>query len=436
MSEAAESSSKKPGWIRSKTGAVVIAAVAVATVFILIIAVMLSPSMSPLASVHDADGDGYPDSADEFPSDPSEWSDMDDDNWGDNTDEFPHDADEHEDSDGDGVGDNSDPFPEDSSEWSDMDDDGWGDNVDEFPHDEDEYIDSDDDGVGDNSDAFPDDPNETADSDGDGWGDNEDVFPYDPNRDSPSITYSESVFIDGLTVELLDVYPEFPWDDLNVTISTGSDDIVWEPKSEDLDGDVLSTSHEYETYDLGDIRVFLNVFDWQGDGVVSVYDWFGIYPEGGSFEANVEYTVTFSYEPTGGSFENGTFSFDVATPVTTISDTPITNGVKLTFGAVNADIGWDQISFLLSDGTDSGGWANLTADMLDDGLGDTQTMQTVTIGTLVVSFVIQDLSGNGKADQGDNIKLTAISFSSAVDYVFVAIYEPTDDAMAECTFTG
>jgi len=125
-----------------------------------------------------------------------------------------------------------------------------------------------------------------------------------------------------------------------------------------------------------------------------------------------------------------------STPSTTLSDTTITSGVKLTFGAVNEDIAWEDISFLISDGTNSGGWSNLTAAMLSGGLGDTQVMQDVTIGSLDVSFTIQDLSGNGKADQGDNIKLTATSFSASVDYVFTAIYEPTDGNMAEATFSG
>lgn len=124
-----------------------------------------------------------------------------------------------------------------------------------------------------------------------------------------------------------------------------------------------------------------------------------------------------------------------STPTTTLTDEPITNGVKVTFGAVNQDIGWDMISFLLDDGTTSGGWANLTVDMLNDGLGDTQTMQTLTLGALTVTFVIQDLSGNGYADQGDNVKMTA-SFSAATIYTFTAIYESTDGNMAECTFSG
>ncbi|MGA1793315.1 MAG: carboxypeptidase-like regulatory domain-containing protein [Thermoplasmatota archaeon] len=56
----------------------------------------------------DRDGDGIPDSEDEFPDDPTEWYDRD----------------------GDGVGDNSDRFPDDKDEWSDLDGDGVGDNAD------------------------------------------------------------------------------------------------------------------------------------------------------------------------------------------------------------------------------------------------------------------------------------------------------------------
>ncbi len=125
-----------------------------------------------------------------------------------------------------------------------------------------------------------------------------------------------------------------------------------------------------------------------------------------------------------------------STPSTTLSDEPITNGVKITFGAVNQDIGWDQISFLLEDGTNSAGWANLTVEMLNGGLGDTQVMQDVLLGTLTVSFSVTDLSGNGKADQGDYIKLTASAFAGATTYTLTAIYESTDGNMGDCTFSG
>lgn len=76
----------------------------------LVFAVLASPSLSPVSSIADWDGDGYRNSADEFPTDPHEWADADGDGVGDNSDAFPFDKDETSDLDGDGVGDNSDLF--------------------------------------------------------------------------------------------------------------------------------------------------------------------------------------------------------------------------------------------------------------------------------------------------------------------------------------
>ena len=78
------------------------------------------------------------------------------------------------DSDNDGWANSVDSFPEDPSEWFDSDDDGCGDNIDAFPGDEFECIDTDGDGYGDNTDLFPEDPEEFSDLDGDGIGDSRD----------------------------------------------------------------------------------------------------------------------------------------------------------------------------------------------------------------------------------------------------------------------
>ncbi len=134
----------------------------------------------------DADGDGYSNSGDAFPSDVSEWMDSDGDGVGDNSDSFPNDANESMDSDGDGVGDNSDAFPNDANESMDSDGDGVGDNSDAFPVNGMEQFDADGDGVGDNADAFPNDANESLDTDGDGVGDNADAFPDDANESTDS----------------------------------------------------------------------------------------------------------------------------------------------------------------------------------------------------------------------------------------------------------
>lgn len=437
MSEVAGSPPKGPGWVRSKAGTVVIAVAAVAIVFIMVIMVVLSPSMSPLASVHDADGDGYADSVDEFPDDGSEWNDLDEDGVGDNADEFPDDADETSDSDSDGVGDNSDPFPEDSSEWMDADEDGVGDNTDEFPDDADESSDEDGDGVGDNSDDFPDDDTEWSDSDGDGVGDNADAFPEDPDEDSPETLCSWDIMSDGVTVMFQAVAPEFEWDDLKITLSSGSDIAVWEPENDDLDGWEPATIEIYDSQDIGGTHIYLMAVDLGGNGLVSAFDGFGLYPENGSFESFVEYTLVVSYEPTGDELEDVSFSFgNTTTPVMAMSKTTITDGVRITFVAVEDDIDWDLVSFVLSDGTNAIGWSNLTADMLDDGIGDTQVMLAEMLGALEVSFSVMDLSGNGRLNSGDFVSLTATSFAWDTDYTFVAIYEPTDGVMAEITFSG
>jgi hypothetical protein len=73
-------------------------------------AVLASPSLSPVPSIADWDGDGHKNSDDLFPRDAEEWADADGDSVGDNSDAFPQDENEWEDSDNDGVGDNSDLF--------------------------------------------------------------------------------------------------------------------------------------------------------------------------------------------------------------------------------------------------------------------------------------------------------------------------------------
>ena len=85
----------------------------------------------------DSDGDGVPDSEDQFPNDASEYLDTDGDGLGNNADE---------DDDGDGYLDTVDAFPLNLSEWFDTDSDGIGNNSDD---------DDDGDGISDAEDAFP-----------------------------------------------------------------------------------------------------------------------------------------------------------------------------------------------------------------------------------------------------------------------------------------
>ena len=149
----------------------------------------------------DRDGDGWSDEGDDFPDEPSQWSDRDGDGYGENqseganlSDSFPSDGTQWNDSDGDGHGDNpfgseGDWFPDDPTRWKDSDRDGVADEDDAFVNDANQWNDSDGDGFGDNPngnnhDAFPLDPEEWQDSDSDGVGNNADAFPFDPSQQS------------------------------------------------------------------------------------------------------------------------------------------------------------------------------------------------------------------------------------------------------------
>lgn len=150
----------------------------------------------------DADNDGWQDSDDALPNDPSQWNDTDGDGFydlpggtnGDTCPDAPGNSTQGgvqgcPDQDGDGWADTIDEFVLDSTQHQDTDGDGYGDalagtNGDACPttfgnSTQDRYgcVDSDGDGVSDLNDAFPTDPTRSVDQDNDGVTDSEDACP-------------------------------------------------------------------------------------------------------------------------------------------------------------------------------------------------------------------------------------------------------------------
>ncbi len=181
----------------------------------------------------DNDFDGFSNTGDAYPNDPSQWADSDGDGYGDNpsgiegdncpmtsgnstegllgcvdmdgdgyadlVDNLPNEITQWNDLDGDGYGDNSlgvdyDEFRFDPTQSSDLDGDGYGDNIGGTRGDacmtvpgnstEDRFgcIDSDGDGWSDAGDGFPADKLRWLDTDNDGYEDSADAFPYDPSQ--------------------------------------------------------------------------------------------------------------------------------------------------------------------------------------------------------------------------------------------------------------
>ena len=144
----------------------------------------------------DSDNDGTPDPQDDFPEDPFQDTDTDGDGFGDSQLRVDGDACPTwpgtstqgniygcTDSDGDGWADTIDVFPEDPTQWVDSDGDGYGDNYtytnvtgDELSDDTYRWGCDIDPGLIQtriqNGDAFPDEPTQWSDTDGDGFGDN------------------------------------------------------------------------------------------------------------------------------------------------------------------------------------------------------------------------------------------------------------------------
>ena len=159
----------------------------------------------------DSDSDGWSNSGDNFPFEPTQWADSDSDGYGDEAngtqgDDCPLQFGTSDrdllgciDSDYDGWSDISDAFPTDSSQWADSDLDGFGDLLNGYQGDycPSDYgmsyidvfgcIDSDSDGWSNLGDSFPFVPTQWSDIDGDGYGDNQngedaDVFPNNPTQ--------------------------------------------------------------------------------------------------------------------------------------------------------------------------------------------------------------------------------------------------------------
>jgi hypothetical protein len=414
-------------------------AVVVGVAASLVTAMMVSPSISPIASVHDADRDGKADSRDEFPDDPTEWTDSDNDGIGDNSDAFPSDPEEWSDADGDGYGDNCDDYPDDSNEWSDSDGDGVGDNCDEFPSDPDESTDSDGDEIGDNSDDFPDDPSEWIDTDGDGYGDNCDYYPDDYYLTTPGaallIVDKE---IDYVEFSFANATDNLPWEVVTICLFDEDHFATWGFDGGALTGDSV-TVWDLGTRRLGDTLVVAGVVDQAGDGVISTDDRLMFAATDGSFRYSVEYCVKAIYSPTGCYYAMSDFGFgDYSTPVAALSKSMITDGLRITVVAITEAVEWSDLTIVLTDGDYAASWSPSSLD-LNDGVAVIHDYGVRELGPLIVTLSICDLAGNGYLNGGDFFSLVSTegtSFGAGTEYTVNIVHEPTDALVAIMSFTG
>ena len=268
-------------------------------------------STQPTVGCPDGDGDGWADTADAFPSEPTQWADSDGDQFGDNPEGIEADSCISEfglstedrfgcvDTDGDGWSDLNDMFPANPTQWIDADGDGIGDNYtcnemlntvcvsesgDAFPTEVSQHKDRDGDGYGDNPNGFladscPDQAGSSnqggelgcPDADGDGWSDGLDDFPNEPSQyiDSDGDGYGDTQ--SGVNA---DNCQGTPADEIGLVDDRGC---APSERDGDYDGvmedvDVCPNTPASEVFDVDETGCSESERDSDGDGAIDSVD--------------------------------------------------------------------------------------------------------------------------------------------------------------------
>lgn len=125
-------------------------------------------------------------------------------------------------------------------------------------------------------------------------------------------------------------------------------------------------------------------------------------------------------------------------PVAALTKSSIANGFKFTFSPFSQDTVWGDIYIVLSDGTNSISFDNITTESLHTGVATTKSFGSRTLGSLTVFMNVTDLSGNGYVNQGDSFTLTTSGgvFLNTVTYELFLMHGPTGSKIYSMTFMG
>jgi hypothetical protein len=119
------------------------------------------------------------------------------------------------------------------------------------------------------------------------------------------------------------------------------------------------------------------------------------------------------------------------TPVTSVSKTNLTNGVRFTFSAWETETIWDQVRVYVSEGLHVGSWKPSKDDFAGKGVDSRVLLRNITLGTKVIGCELHDLSSNGFVNQGD--EFTIIGTHGL--YLMTLVYEPTGGVVLQASFS-
>jgi len=119
------------------------------------------------------------------------------------------------------------------------------------------------------------------------------------------------------------------------------------------------------------------------------------------------------------------------TPVTSVSKTNLTDGVRFTFSAWERITTWDQVRIYVSEGLHVESWEPSKDDFAGTGADSRVLLRNVTLGTKVIGCEIRDLVSNGFINQGD--EFTIIGTQGL--YLMTLVYEPTGGVVLQASFS-
>lgn len=136
------------------------------------------------------------------------------------------------------------------------------------------------------------------------------VLGFGGTEDYPPTAYlARTTVPDGYNFTFSQPSRDIYWSDVTIRFSDGYEFVSWDPLSSDLDGG-SQTTQAFPLKALSvNFRVYLNVTDLDGNGMIDEGDYFTLTAGGGTqFTAGVEYETTVIYQPTGESLCTSTFS--------------------------------------------------------------------------------------------------------------------------------
>lgn len=473
----------------------VVAAIVASTLF-----VYTSPDYSWNSSIRDTDSDGYADSEDAFPDDPTEWNDSDSDGTGDNSDEFPEDPTETSDTDGDGVGDNSDAYPENATrtipfvqvsvtllydDWTmsvvsirdhrdikgltlplgNLSVRTWkadssvgiaGMKLSSIRFTESIGATYHDIGLADSSsDVLQ--PGDYLLLNSSVYKSGSVVVIYDDvthqeycNRTlivtTPTTILTRSATSNGFrwTAETTPSL-QVSWDQVTVTLWNDTCSVSWSPALKEYytgsETTALSASYPFFPYRVfEELTVYFNLSMTTSTGWIRAGDSFTLETDSEpTFDSYESSNVAVVFDFTEEPIDVDTFfGGSVIPPLMSLQRTTITYGVKISVVASTQDVPWGTILIQLSDGSNEASWAPTTAG-LTAATAIREELGAKMVGSLRVWCNVTDLAANGRINGGDFFTLISGSettFGASTTYTVTIIYEPTGDEIAHMSFTG